>query len=1612
MNFKRVIKIFKYLILCLAILFVVLLIAVNLPFSQRFISEKANRFFSKKNLPVQVEKITLQITGKIGITNIQIVKDPADTIVYAKQIKASVRIFPLLRRNVIVKSLTINDATVNIKADSVTGVPDLISIFTNGENTDKKPEGKQGKKWNIGINSVNLKNVRFSYHDHFRGILIFESLRKLSVDFVSFSIANHQISAGHLDLESAIGGIDLNNPGKKSQSKTSNKPGDSWKFILSRSDLKNIQFTLHQSDKKQRMEFAIIEGNISNAGINLSDQRIAFEEVNLEEPDVHLFITPSPLKSTSSKGTGRSGFPGSWKISGSKVTIADGSFHKDDYSGQTDTNLVYQVANLSTTIKGIRLDSLESGFKMNQLSLALENGFNIENGEITFNSDSARNSSLDLNLSTATSRIKLEMKASEKLPGIIRDYYTVPFSLVIEDSKVSAFDFLTLLPVFKGHSKFKKHENFTLGINCNISGTSGLLKIENLNLHTSSGVSIITSGQVKDLSNPLSARLSLSLTAEGITKSRLEELFKLAGSSSEIPEFEPVMLAGTIDSTLSKPYFTVSVKSNSGDIDLGGSLDLSHKIYNLKVAYSGIEIGKLLEVSDIGRVSGNLDLNGEGFEPDRMRLKASIEIDTAVYKEYDYKNIKLHLDGDRGIYSFGVDAADPALKSNLTGELRLSDSQSGGRIAGLFSLDAGRVNLYKEATASGGIEASLDHSTGILNGSVSLKNIVISKDNKTENLKSAVLSFHSSDTLLSGKIESDFLNVNANYDGSLEDLKRALNEGRVKSSAIADSAFGNRIPYFSALSEMKVSVESTYDPIISLFLSDSVFNYNRVSLAFMKDSTGTGKADLSVDRFNIGKTRGFGAELQFENYPDGSLLKISADSITSGRITLTGINTGITAGGDTANYNLKANSRNDSIIYDIKGIAFRSEGEIKLRSAQNLWVINGITWDISPGDFLVLDPQKNDLTTNIHLKNGNRTIDIFGKKSERIFFECRNVWLSQLIIPGMYTYRYDGELTGKVNYTGSNGRREIGADMGIRQINMGGSLLGDLKISGNYLSDTTGTIEADLNAIMNDSSTITLGIRSGKNSGKKSFKSEFSGIQLNTFEPLVSRYVSGLRGVVDGNLSLSSDGGEEQLDGSVKINNTTLKFIPLNARFYVADDVIKIEKNILKFSRFTVQDSMRSPLTLNGSVDLSDPGNILADLQLTSDHIQVMNTTSKDNAVFNGIIFINSRLNLKGPLQKPSINGNIVLADGTVINYNYTENLSVSETQKTLTFATLKQDQQAEVKAIPASGQLSRTPDIEATVEIDPRSLFNFQITRGFDIGVSITGGGFLTYSLMPNKEIDLSGIYEISQGSSQLKIPGWPRKDFVISKGSIVKWDGKIDDPDLNIETTSKVRGSYVNPVDNKTREVSFLVYMKLAGRFSELEIIFDVRSEDQYITTFFNTLSADERMRQAVNLLIFERVELPGQTSSSDYLTQQISQFWESQLNQITKSATKKIDLDVSVGLDTYTRSTTTGEQTTTSLSYQVKKDMFHERGSVLLSGHTNYNTTASQQTNAVIENFIFEYALDTNRTKFLKVYRQQNYEDLLEGEVIKSGVGFIYRKNYDRISDIWRRQKKVKK
>jgi autotransporter translocation and assembly factor TamB len=818
-----------------------------------------------------------------------------------------------------------------------------------------------------------------------------------------------------------------------------------------------------------------------------------------------------------------------------------------------------------------------------------------------------------------------------------------------------------------------------------------------------------------------------------------------------LPEFEPLTVQGRLGNSLISPEFSLTMQSSSGNIAVDGSLDLTKKSYTLKMAWSGLELGKLAGISDLDRTSGNLELAGAAFKPDRMKIKASGSIDSAGYRRYNYHDIHFELDGDRGLYAFGVNSADTSFAINLTGAAEHNDSITKGKISGNFSVDAGRLNLFSGYAVRGELDAGMNQISGDMSAAVTLRNLVLRKENKTEDLESFALSFDSSDSLVTGIIKSDFIRADFHCNSSLNDLKKVFTEDSSRGFSLLDSTAG-KIPYISTMPELNVFVELSYDPFIGLLMNDSVFGFHKVAVKLEKDSTGIARADISVDKFNFGMNSGFGTTMYLESFPDKSVLLVKADSLKYNKITLADVAIDMNMANNTALYRLKASDSNEQLLYDIAGAVIISQRQIKLRSTQSNWILNGFTWSVSPGDFLVLDPEKNNFKADLHWKNGQSSLDITGRKSEMIHLDCRNVWINMLIFPGMNTVGLDGELTGRIDYKRDN-KNELEIQMDISQMKMADRLLGNMKINGSYQSDSLGTIESNLSAVMNDTSKLDLIVNFGKNSSQNSIRTDFSGIPLTNFESLIGKYISGLQGDVSGGLGLTSIGNKPQLNGRIQINKTALKVVPLNARFYLSDDVIQLENNQILFRQFVVLDSLKKRLNLNGNIDLNDPGNITADLQVTSDHLQVMNTTEKDNPAFNGSVFINSKLTITGPVQKPSIAGNIVLAGGTVVNYRYTENLTVSETEKTITFAGFTQDQPDAVAKLASVNPLSTSPNIKASIEIDPNSLFNFQISRGYDIGVKITGGGFLNYALMPNKAINLTGTYEIQQGSSELKI-------------------------------------------------------------------------------------------------------------------------------------------------------------------------------------------------------------------------------------------------------------------
>ena len=386
---------------------------------------------------------------------------------------------------------------------------------------------------------------------------------------------------------------------------------------------------------------------------------------------------------------------------------------------------------------------------------------------------------------------------------------------------------------------------------------------------------------------------------------------------------------------------------------------------------------------------------------------------------------------------------------------------------------------------------------------------------------------------------------------------------------------------------------------------------------------------------------------------------------------------------------------------------------------------------------------------------------------------------------------------------------------------------------------------------------------------------------------------------------------------------------------------------------------------------------------------------------------MDSRFSVKGPLVQPEIKGTIQLSEGTEIFYQHKEELRMPESEKLVSFVDRVEAGETMSAPVIKRQNLLLNSSIETIVGIDPSARIYFTLdSRMFNIDLDVKGGGQLQYNVLQNEQVTLLGRYEIGEGTAQLHLVGWPDKAFIILKGGYIRWDGNIDNPELRFEAENRVITSYINPVDNKRRDIEFNVVLQISGYLSDLNLLFTISTPDQYVMRVINTMSPEEKMRQAIQVLLFETIDLPGISSSTDYMTQQVNQILASQLNQFTKNAIKGVD--ISFGLDSYDRSTSGGVgESSTSLSYEVKKSLLNNRGIIEVSGRLHDVNQQPGASDHSLNNVSFEYRLDSASTKYLKVYNEHTYDDVFEGEVTKTGIGFTYRKRYKTFRDIWIRK-----
>ena len=647
------------------------------------------------------------------------------------------------------------------------------------------------------------------------------------------------------------------------------------------------------------------------------------------------------------------------------------------------------------------------------------------------------------------------------------------------------------------------------------------------------------------------------------------------------------------------------------------------------------------------------------------------------------------------------------------------------------------------------------------------------------------------------------------------------------------------------------------------------------------------------------------------------------------------------------------------------------------------------------GDVRLFDEQG----TGIHFYT-NREDTI---ADQEMTLELSRIGLQQFrkVIP--YMPDMDGWLGGSVHYVDSEGQMMLSADVRVDDFVYEKNPLGNWEMSGVYLPDDSSRHHVDGFLMHNDQEIVYVnGIYQADALGNEDITGdlELHHFPLAVINPFIPERMVEFTGDIDGTLSMTGNPMRPNLNGGLKLDSVNMAMPDLSVGFRFDDKVVNMVDSKMMFDQFNIYTKGNTPFAINGFVDFSDLEKMLVDLRMKTNDYELMNAPRNRKATTYGKIYVDVDATLKGPVDELKMRGNMnvlgktdftyVLKDsplmvtdrlGDMVEFvNFNDTVTVDDTDK---------------QTVALTGM-----DIAMTIHIDQAVQAHVDLTADGSNYMEVEGGGDLAFQYTPQGEMRLNGRYSLISGELKYEIPIIPLKTFHIQNGSYLNWTGNIMNPEMNIKATERIRAN-VGSEGEASRMVSFDVGIALNDRLETLGLAFTLEApEDASVQEQLNAMSVEERGKLAVTMLVTGMYMAEGNSTGGFNMNNALNSFLQNQISNVVGQS-----MDVSLGME----STSDAEGGRgTDYNFQFAKRFWNNRFRIVIGG-TVSTGNAAQKNETFIDNVAIEYRLDNSGTRYVKLFHEKNYESVLEGEVIETGVGVVLRKKVSKLGELFIFKKK---
>jgi len=1061
----------------------------------------------------------------------------------------------------------------------------------------------------------------------------------------------------------------------------------------------------------------------------------------------------------------------------------------------------------------------------------------------------------------------------------------------------------------------------------------------------------------------------------------------------------------------------------SSDINLKFDKDLNRSGYSGNVTASGFDVGKFWSQEKyLGAITFNAKVKGSGFKINKVNASLEGNIADFNVNGYNYKNVKVDGKVAKKLFSGALSIVENNVhldfngRVDFTGDLPVFDFH-----AVLDHAFLSKLNLSNRDSASSlSCEAFFNFRGNNIDNIIG--NMMVKEIAYEENGVSYVADMIS----LQSKVDESrkFISLKS-------DFVDAEVSGEFRLSSAIESFRQMLGRYVPAIPYLKSTVNEPQSFIYSIEFKKTSY----ICILFLPDlfidegSTVNGYFNTAYDEFNIqlvsdriaygvidlnhiglkGVTRGQG--LRFESNIGELYLQ---DSLKLQDITLWAVTNrdSLTLSVIISNYDSVPNR------LDLEFLAlFSPDGKTTVHVQPSVIRIDFKNWIVNPDNAMVFDSSgfsisKLDFTSGVEALRVGGVISSHEEDALEITLkDFQSDVLNKVL--RIYDVNLGGTANGTIRLNSLTGVPKMESDLVVKNFSFFNDTLGDAYALATWHSESH-VIEIDGHVDRENFKNIRVKgqyiIRPKDDS--IAFDLDIRKFSVQTFNHYLKGVASEARGLLNAELKLSGSAKQPILTGKGNFQKTSFKIDYLNTRYSFADEFVIDDKQV-SFKNITLNDEQGNKAHVTGSIYHNHLKDFFFSVVVRPIHFECLNTSPVHNDLFYGHAFATGIVKISGDLDFVSMDISLKSDKGTSINLPLSNPVEIRN-KEFITFTTQENPVNESKFKVDLSG-IEMSFDLEITPDAEIKLIFDEKI------GDVITGRGYgnINMSIDPLGTFNIYGNYEINSGNYLFTLQNLINKDFKIQKGGTIKWNGDAYDAQIDVEAVYKINAVLNDLIQDSTsnnynKRYPVELYLSLTEKLFNPKVGFRIYIPDLDPTTetiVTRYLKTDEDINtQVFSLLLARRFSKPRDLANSPNVASSNNPVGENAAELLSNQVSQwisRISTDFDLGVNYRPGNQVTKDEFEVMVSTNILNDRVSIDGNV---GVANDN----QNSTNIVGDFNIEYKVSPDGRFRVKAFNKTNNNSLISvsNSLYTQGVGVFYRREFDSISEFWKKRKEKNK